>query len=441
MGLFNKKKEYEDSYNGGYRIIEYDFVGDEITYKYPVENFYSGSVVFVKPGQQVLFVLDEHIELISKEGRYVLDTKNVESKFRFFVRKNNNQDIFHCYVYFINKEKVITCYWGTPNSILVESEKYKSTLEVIANGSYTLVVNDAVELLKTTLGQVSLYTAEEIDEFIFNEVLQIIVTIISKTLQHEGIIFSKLSSETYNLSKIITNQLQSEQVFERYGFRLKGPVTINTLKLTDADLKKVKQTDDELRQLDLEKAKIVGYGEAESQANYAKGHIENKLLYERGMTEAEIMKTKGAFYTQERAYDVLQAAAENEGSNVGLLGNGIINSCIGLGAGVGIGQGIGKAMGEVAQTSFTNATQSASINNIICTKCGVANDNSSKFCKSCGNMLIKVNYCKSCQAEIPDGSSFCPKCGASQNSEKQCPNCGENNELSSVYCKKCGNKF
>ena len=56
MGLFNKKKVVEDPYNGGYRLIEHDFVGDEIAYKYPVENFYSGSVVFVKPGQQIILV-------------------------------------------------------------------------------------------------------------------------------------------------------------------------------------------------------------------------------------------------------------------------------------------------------------------------------------------------------------------------------------------------
>lgn len=441
MGLFNKKKVVEDPYNGGYRLIEHDFVGDEIAYKYPVENFYSGSVVFVKPGQQVLFVLDEHVELISREGRYVLDTKNVEPKFRFFIKKHENQDIFHCYLYFINKEKAITCYWGTPNPIPVDSEKYKSTLDVVANGSYTLIVDDAVELLKTTLGQVRYYTAEDIDEFIFNEVIQIIVSIISNALQNEGVVFSKLSSETFNLSKKITSMLQAEQVFERYGFKLKGPVAINTLKLTDADMKKVKEVDDELRQLELEKTKIVGYGEAESKAAYSKGHAENTLFYERGMAEAEIMKSKGAFYAQERAYDVLQAAAQNEGGGGGMLGGNMINSGISLGVGVGLGQGIGRAMGDVAQTSFTNVTQAASINNISCPQCGVLNENTSKFCKSCGSQLIKTNHCVSCQQEIPAESAFCPKCGAPQKAEKICPQCGEKNEASSAFCKKCGNKF
>lgn len=439
MGLFDKKNKSNETPNeGGYRIIEHDFYEDEVAYKYPVENFYSGSIVFVKPGQQVLFMLDEHVELLSREGRYVLDTKNVEPKFRFFVKQHENESIFHCYIYFINKEKAITCSWGTPSPILVDSEKYKSTLQVIANGTYTLVVNDSVELLKSTLGQLSSYTAEDIDDFIFNEILQVIVTRISKALQHEGIVFSKLSSETYTLAKEITKQLQEDEIFEKYGFRLKSSLTFNKLKLADSDFQKVQEMDDELRRLEIEKTKIVGYSEAEAAATMQKGQAENNLFYQRGMMEADIMKAKGAYYSQERAYDVLQAAAENEGGSG--IGNGMINAGIGLGVGVGLGQGIGSAMNDVAKNSLNNVQQPAS-NTIICSKCSTANDSSSKFCKACGNQLIQVNHCISCSAEIAADAAFCPKCGAPQKVEKICPNCAEKNDKDSAFCKKCGTKL
>ena len=75
MALFSKKQENTNPNEGGFRIIEHDFGDNEIAYKYPVENFYSGSVVFVNPGQEVLFVLDEHIEVLDRVGRYPLDQK------------------------------------------------------------------------------------------------------------------------------------------------------------------------------------------------------------------------------------------------------------------------------------------------------------------------------------------------------------------------------
>ena len=169
-----------------------------------------------------------------------------------------------------------------------------------------------------------------------------------------------------------------------------------------------------------------------------KGQAENNLFYQRGMMEADIMKAKGAYYSQERAYDVLQAAAENEGGSG--IGNGMINAGIGLGVGVGLGQGIGSAMNDVAKNSLNNVQQPAS-NTIICSKCSTANDSSSKFCKACGNQLIQVNHCISCSAEIAADAAFCPKCGAPQKVEKTCPNCAEKNDKDSAFCKKCGTKL
>ena len=434
MALFGKKNQETDDLEGGYRIIEHDFEEDEIAYKYPVENFYSGSVVFVKPGQEVLFVLDEHIELIDREGRYPLDTKNLPPKFSFFARNKNNIALFHCYIYFINKQKALKCSWGTPNAILVDSEKYRSTFGVVANGSYTLAINDSVEFFKTTLGQLPSYYVNDIDDFIFNEVIQTIVTSISIALQHNGVVFSKLSSEILNLSKIITDQLKNDEVFEHYGFKLKTGIAFNTLKLREADMKIVQEADSRFREVEIKKTEKL-----------TEGSVENQLFLNRGLAEAEIMKQKGAFYAQERSYDVLEAAASNEGGNGGLFnGASVINAGIGVGMGVGLGQGFGKAMNDVVSNSLNPSTSTQPIQQeplIVCKKCGVANSVNSKFCSKCGNQIVELNICPQCNHENAQNDCFCGKCGCKLLKEKTCPSCNASNSTDSVFCGKCGTKL
>ena len=422
-----------DSFEGGYRIIEHDFGADEIAYKYPVENFYSGSVVFVKPGQEVLFVLDEHIELIDREGRYTLDTNNVPPKFRFFVKSKNEVPIFHCYIYFINKQKALKCSWGTPDAIPVDSEKYKSTFGVVANGSYTLVINDSVEFFKTTLGQLPSYSVQDIDDFIFNEVIQTITTKISVALQHNGIVFSKLSSESLNLAREISAQLTEDEVFEHYGFKLKTGIAFHTLKLREADMKIVQAADERLREVELKKTERL-----------TEGSVENQLFLDRGLAEAEIMKQKGAFYAQERSYDVLQAAASNEGGGGGLGGASLLNSGIGLGMGVGLGQGFGRAMGDVATNAFNPAAMTTPAQPeqiVVCPKCGANNNKESKFCNKCGNQIIELNICPNCNHENALDAAFCSKCGNKLLKEKICPSCGEVNGKDASFCGKCGSKL
>tara|TARA_Y100001936_G_C16049193_1_gene656654 strand:- start:607 stop:1746 length:1140 start_codon:yes stop_codon:yes gene_type:complete len=46
----------------------------------------------------------------------------------------------------------------------------------------------------------------------------------------------------------------------------------------------------------------------------------------------------------------------------------------------------------------------------VCTNCGNANSDDSKFCNSCGTQL--GNYCPNCNKENPDNAAFCNKCGS-----------------------------
>lgn len=414
MSFFDKKREMQNSQNanqGNLRVIEHDFEDNEIAFKYPIVNFYSGSIVFVKPGQEVIFVRDENV-ILKPQGRYQLDTTNVPEGFSKFLgtyvdENGNKTDIFHCYIYFINKEKVLKCYWGTPEKILVDSEKYKSTLGVVANGSYTLIIDDSVELLKSTIGQLNSYNAQDIDDLLFEEVLQVITDNIAKKLQAENILFSQIQSKTREIARSVTEEIKNEKLFESYGFKLKSGIAIETLTLAEEDQEIVQKADAIYRQNRLD----ADLGEQ-------KGLAEAQVIKAKGLAEAEVMNAKGAYYAQERGYDVLEAAAKNTGGGQ-IGGTNVMTSAIGLGVGVGLGQGFSQAMSGVASSAFNpqnnggNVTPNVNPNQVKCSSCGQANPMGAKFCSSCGNQLVNKDMlnCPKCGQENPSSALFCSSCG------------------------------
>lgn len=57
---------------------------------------------------------------------------------------------------------------------------------------------------------------------------------------------------------------------------------------------------------------------------------------------------------------------------------------------------------------------------MICSKCGVSNDDGSKFCIGCGQPLEAAPvFCSNCGRSCPAGTAFCPACGSPVGSTQQ----------------------
>ena len=101
-------------------------------------------------------------------------------------------------------------------------------------------------------------------------------------------------------------------------------------------------------------------------------------------------------YRTARGFDVLESAAENEGTGGAIAGAGI-----GLGLGVGAGQAVGNLMSR-ENPIIPPATKT-------CGNCGSA-VGAVNFCPQCGER-VKQN-CPSCNKVLPGNVNFCPECGA-----------------------------
>lgn len=71
-----------------------------------------------------------------------------------------------------------------------------------------------------------------------------------------------------------------------------------------------------------------------------------------------------------------------------------------------------------------------------CKKCGIENDDSAVYCKSCGSRLDGKIKCPGCGEYNDEGSAFCVHCGARIDGKKPCPRCGTLSD--GKFCQACG---
>lgn len=433
MGLFSKKNSNYNDNDAKLRQIEYDFETDDLAKKFEFENFATGSILFVKPGQEAVVYSDGNVETF-EQGRYELSTENLRGFDKIYNNKFvSGNNIYRTYVYFINKDKAIQCYFGTPSPIPIYSDKYKSTFRIIARGSYKLIVDNSIKFISNTIGQLSSYKMEDIDEFMFNEVMQVISSKLSELIVKDKIPFDSLSSETSNLSKRITTILKDENVFENYGLKLKANIAFDVITLHPDDYEKVQELDAKLRDLEAKRQEIETLGLADANAKIYQGNAEATNLRNKGFAEADVMKAKGEYYAQERSFDVLEKAAENPGS---AGGNNFLTSGINLGMSLGLGQQFSKQAADMAKNAFNNNNNDS--NQIICPKCNFKNSPNAKFCNNCGEKFNAGIVCPSCGFENDKNAKFCNNCGFKLISKKVCPSCGFENDLNAKFCNSCG---
>ena len=118
---------------------------------------------------------------------------------------------------------------------------------------------------------------------------------------------------------------------------------------------------------------------------------------------AHARNAEGYTYQEERRFDVLETAAQNEGATGAFMN---------MGMGLGMGTGVGKAVNTMAQNLQQPDPAPAPAGTKTCPQCNSTVPATAKFCSNCGQ-------------QMPQGPRFCPECGTKcvENS-KFCSNCG-----------------
>ena len=318
-----------------FQIIKYEGDNSTFIWKSPIEDFNTGSHLIVHESQEAIFFMNGQALDLFGPGRHILETQNIPLLKKFLNKPTNDQSPFHCEVYFINKTEQMSIKWGTDSQVQYMEPTYKFPLKIGASGEMFLRVEDSRKILVKVVGTEQTLTQAALTQKFRAFLMARIKPYLAKTMQNSEFGIFEVDSHMDHLSEVLHQLLIPD--FSDYGVSLEK-FFVTTIVKPDGDTAYEKFRDLHIRQ----------YSDvAEATLRQKVGIIDQQTEAQRKIIESAALAQKraqeGYSYQQERQFDVLGAAASNEGGAGQMMGAGM-----GLGMGVGIGGAFGQQMGNIA---------------------------------------------------------------------------------------------
>lgn len=458
MGLFHSDNPKEKQHKGLLGLFANDVIKWEpedaeeaglIAIKYPYEDFPNGSHLIVGPSQMAIFtnnlIAGNSLESTG-EGTTQLSTFIGECKIkletgdsRFAPFRNishaltGGESAFHSTVYFINKGYMPELSWGTQSPIVVEDPLEEVNVHVRAFGMFGVHIEQtdpgaasvaAKKFLTRVVGTRGEFSQEDLMNFTRAKILEYVPDLLGKAMVDEGVGILKISTKLSQFSTIIHEKLKPH--FEEYGLILDN-FSFHSINAPDEDLRAINEMKIKRKQMLLESAAKADTMGIEAVARAKAMDVESEA-------RARMREREGYSFQQERAFDVMQTAATNEGNIGGLMG---------IGMGFGLGGAMGANMTQLAGNTVGNVSMEPPKNtesgSSICKDCGHENPKGAKFCLECGSKINAGEICPDCGKELVLGAKFCPFCGKKM--QRTCPNCGVEIADGAKFCVECGTKI
>lgn len=374
-------------------IIKYEGPNNVLVWKFDGEDFNTLSQLIVHESQEAVFFKDGQALDIFGPGRYTLHSQNIPLLRHLINLPFNGESPFHCEVYFINKVVSMDVQWSTPDWMPIQDAVYKIIIPISSNGQFAVRVSDDKKFLTNLVGTIPQFDQDTLIKYFKGILLSNIRDYIASQFVKEQISFLEIQSHLRRISSGIATQLQDE--FDKYGLEL---VNFNVNEIVP-DAK-----DPSYQQL------------------------------KKALAKKAEMSVMGYNYQQERTFNVLDKAAQNEGSGAGLM-----NAGIGLGMGAGVGSVMFNAMGNASANVDTSVVEHKEPKK--CPKCGAILPDGAKFCLECGEKVennSELIKCPNCGKTVHKGK-FCSECG--YKFPLICPNCGAELKDGAKFCFECGTKI
>lgn len=462
MALFKSTNPKEQQHSGILGSFSVDMIKWEpetsqeaaiIAHKHIYEDFPNGSYLIVGASQMAVFTnnlsaegsLDAtgagQAQVSTFIGPCKIKLETGDSRFAPFRNiahtLTGGESAFHSTVYFVNTTYMNELTWGTHDPITVEDPEEGVNIRVRAHGlfgvhieqvdSVNAVIN-ARKFLQKIVGTRADFTREELIGFMRAKIQEYVPDLLAKSIVEQQIGILKISTRLSDFSQIIKEKLVDH--FAEFGLTLDN-FSFTNISAPQEDLAainemKIKKKRDQL----------------EAEGSATKMDIESAA-------RARMREREGYTYQQEQAFNVMQAAAENEGTSSTIMGAGM-----GLGMGFGMGGMIGNGMNAIAQNTIGNlqmmpaggqqmaqpagmmAPPAANQQQTVCSACQTPNPSSARFCISCGQKLASEEHCPECGGVIVKGAKFCPGCG--KRLSRACANCGKELVEGAKFCLECG---
>lgn len=452
MALFTSNNPKEKQHSGILGAFSVDVIKWEpetdaeasvIVHKFEYEDFPNGSYLIVGPSQIAFFTNNMNSansrgdaskgqsQVTTFIGPCKIKLETGDSRFAPFRNithtLTDGESPFHCTVYFVNTTYLNDLSWGTQAPVVVVDPEEEVNVHVRAFGLFGVHIEqrDAIradlqvrKILQKIVGTRSDYTRDELVAFMRAKILEYVPNLLANNIIRQNISVLKISAFLSEFSSAICESLRDH--FDEFGLTLDN-FSFHSINVPDEDLRIINEA-----KIQRKKSQIEAEGSA------IKMDIESAA-------RARMRDREGYTYQQEHSFDVMKAAAENEGTSSNLMGAGI-----GLGMGIGVGGAFGAGMSNIAQNtigaaSYAPAQKAVTLSN-ACPKCGATYSPETKFCSMCGEKLSVAGVaCPECGTIIPAGANFCMNCGHKM--DTACPNCGKKLAPGARFCPECGTKI
>lgn len=370
-------------------FVKFDGSPDVFAWKFPDQQLSTWTQLIVNETQEaILYKGGKALDLFGP-GRHVLETANIPLLTSLIGLPFGGKSPFTAEVWFVNKIVSMDIKWGTPSPIQLQDPKYKVFLPVRSYGQFAIKIEDSRRFLTSLVGTLPYFDKEQVTNYFKGIYLTKVKDAISSFILKEGISVLEINASLEEISDYIYEKMLPEM--NKYGIAIVN-FNINDISVpeTDSAVKKLKDALAKRAEMD-----ILGYN-----------------------------------YQQERSFDTLVGAAQNEAG---------LGSVMGAGIGLGMGVGIGTPMGQ--QASQLTSQIEISEKKKECPKCHEMITENVKFCPMCGaDTREKIEKeCPHCHSMIPISAKFCPECGKSI--QKTCPKCGMKIDEKIKFCPECGEKL
>ena len=287
-------------------VVKCPLLDYELCRKFPSEDLRIGTQLVVYPSQVAFFVKGGQIYDSFEAGTYTLTSANIPLLNKIINLPFGGKSPFQAEVWFINLTSKLDMKWGTPSPIQLEDPKYNIIIPVRAFGQYGLKVSNPELFLKTLIGNMSSFSADKVDSYFKGKLLSQLSVAIANKMAKDNISVLEINTHLMDMSEYCNEVIN--QHFERYGLKLQefSIVSIN-IPQDDPSIIKLKEAKDLAARL-----KITGRD----------------------------------VYQMERSFDVLEGAANNQGTGGQMIGAGM-----GLGVGASIGGQMGAMAGNMVNTN------------------------------------------------------------------------------------------
>lgn len=283
--------------------IKYDGPPEILVWKYQrgggqgdTDNLVLGAQLIVNESQEAIFFKGGQALDVFGPGTHTLSTKNMPLLQKLVNLPFGGQTPFTAEVFYVNKTSRLDYKWGTKTPMPIEDPKYNILLNVGCFGQYGLRIDDSRTFVTQIVGTMQEWDGDRVLEYFKGVVLTRVKETIARYLVEKNISISTVTAYVDELSKLAEERIRPE--FGKYGLALLN-FFISSINIPQEELR-------EIQKAQQERFKIDALG-AEK-------------------------------YQMKRAYDVMEGAANNQGTIGGLMG-----------AGIGLGVGAQMAAGPIAQ--------------------------------------------------------------------------------------------